>query len=520
MPSPTAFNPAVEIMGNEELVYSWQSDRCNDDELPDLPVRVIRNSEDMLQVYISSRMNYHLTGSTLNSLENDCNPVLISDFDRNPANYNHSEWLASTYTLDGETVYAIVHQEYHGDQAGSVWQAGVDFTAEQGGQNWSYQSWNGSSFTEMAFDLENNRWQGSQLLCQIGPQWAHPDLGCEPSRSWVSPISGTVTISGQAYDLDPNGGDGVVARILDGSDEIWSATIENGDLEGQSFNLEVPVQTGDVFHFNVSSQGNTNNDTTYFNPGINIGPAPCPSNRHDLCTMISLTYAISTDGGKTYSQPSVPEHLVANLPYTYDPDAMRAIWQPSNIVRNPQDGYFYVLIQRDEHMMDDSIHLQGTCVMRTQTLDDPSSWRAWDGSGFNMRFLNPYTETGFNPADHTCQIVSSNEIGALTYSLTYNTFFEKFIAVGVSGSPIPGFYFSLSDDLVHWTPKQFLMDAPQVFTTGGEMPFFPYPSLVDPDSPSPSFDVTSQSPYLYYSRFNDNDPWNADLLRVKIKFSK
>ena len=249
-------------------------------------------------------------------------------------------------------------------------------------------------------------------------------------------------------------------------------------------------------------------------------PAACPSGLHDVCTLISLTYVVSSDGGKTYVKPPNPTHLVATSPYQYDPDAMRALWEPSNIVQNPNDGYYYMLVQRDEHVLSDSNALQGMCVMRTKTLDNPASWRAWDGQGFNMDFINPYLEPDADPSKHTCQLVSP-EVGALASSLSYSSYYKQFIAVGVAGQPMPGFYFSLSEDLVHWTPRQFIMFAPQGFTSGGQTPFYAYPTLIDPDSLSDNFDIVGQSPYLYYSRFNSLSPTlDIDLLRVQIKFSK
>jgi hypothetical protein len=516
----SSFNPSIKITGDKEWVYQWSKDRCNEDELPDLPARAIRNADGMVELYISSTTNYRMIGADLDSLKNDCIPVLVSDKDRDPAHYSHSEWLAAPYTLDGHTVYAIVHQEYHGDQVGSIWQADGDFGSTQGTHDWYYQGWNGSAYADMHYDAAHRRWQGSQPLCQVAAQWMHPDLGCEPARTWVSPLTGTVTINGRVYDADPKGGNGVIARIFKENTQLWSATIENGDSQGQAYDLQVDVQKGDAIHFRVNSRGDTGFDSTFFNPGVNIGPAPCPSGRHSLCTMISLTYAVSTDGGKTFTQPPAPDHLLADLPYRYDPDAMRAIWQPSNIVKNPRDGYYYALVQRDEHLADNSTNLQGTCVMRTQTLDDPTSWRAWDGNGFDMRFIDPYVDTGADPAAHTCQVVSLDQVGALTYGLTYNTYFDKFIAVGVSVRPGPGFYYSLSDDLVHWTPKKLLMSAPQSATTGGQPPFYAYPTLIDPDSPSPSYDVSGQTPYLYYSHFIGNNPWSIDLMRVRVELQK
>jgi len=519
--TPTAIptDPSVTVVGEPEIVYRWNTDRCAGDMLPDLPVRAMRDAEGMIQLTIPSVTNYRLIGLDFDSLEPDCTPIMHSDEDRNPANYSHSEWLAATYTEDGTTIHAIIHNEYHGDQAGSVWQAKLDFSPEQGNQNWTYQSWNGSSYSDMTYNASTNEWVGFRPLCIVGNEWTHPDVGCDPTRTWTSPITGTVTISGVVRDQDANGGNGVVAQILRGDEELWSVTIENGDEANASYNLEVEVQEGDQIHFRVDARGDAGWDNTFFDPGINIGPAPCPSGRHDMCTLISLTYAVSTDGGRTYTSATAPEHRLANFPYTYDPEWMRAIWQPSGIVKNPKDGYYYVLIQYDEHNADYSQNAQGMCAMRTKTLDDPSSWRAWDGTGFNMSFINPYIETDAIPEEHDCVLVSP-ENGAMTYGLSYNTHLEEFVAIGVSGGGKPGFYYALSDDLIHWTPKEIIMEATMGFMNGNQPPFDAYPTLFDHDSPSMSFDVTGQNAYLYYSIFTNNDPWSIDLMRVRVEFSK
>lgn len=524
-PTPTAFRPSVEIVGEEEMVYDWTTDRCAEEDAPDLPVRAFRDAEGMVQINFSSPTNRRMIGEDLDSLQKDCGVILSSHEDGDPAQFNFREWLGSTYTLDGRTVYALIHNEYHGDDA-SRWYAKRDFGTSQGGNGWHYQSWSGSAYSDMWFDAQNDRWQGSQPLCQIGPRWAHPDRGCEPARTWVSPVADTVTVSGSAADFDPGGGDGVIVQILKGSDELWSATIENGDGEEYTFYLEVPVQEGDAIHFRVNSRGNTNNDTTYFNPEINVGPDPCLSGEREHCSMISLTYAESTDGGRTYTHPPAPNHLVANLPIRYEPDwGLIAIWQPSNIVRSPKDDYYYVLIQLDFRPASGPGGSQGICVMRTRTLNDPASWRAWDGEGFNMRFVNPYKEPDVDPDEHTCQILSPNEIGGGPYNLTYNSYFDKFLAVGHGTGLGPegnvsGFSYALSDDLIHWTPMQLLMIADFSFTTDYQTPFLAYPSLLDPDDPSLNFEVTGQRPYLYFSRFQSRSLVDVDLLRVRVQFSK
>jgi len=156
-------------------------------------------------------------------------------------------------------------------------------------------------------------------------------------------------------------------------------------------------------------------------------------------------------------------------------------------------------------------------VLRTATPGDPTSWRAWDGSGFNMRFVDPYRGATIEPAAHTCRLVSPGQVGALTYSLTYNTYLGAFLALGVRGD---GFYYALSNDLIHWTQPKRVMAAVQGFANGGQTPYYAYPSIVDPDSQSRNFDTSGRTPYLYYTRVNSLDPLDFDLLRVRVAFQR
>ena len=41
-----------------------------------------------------------------------------------------------------------------------------------------------------------------------------------------------------------------------------------------------------------------------------------------------------------------------------------------------------------------SYQQRGICVIRTKTIDNPKSWRGWNGVGFTVAdTLNPYTKT-------------------------------------------------------------------------------------------------------------------------------
>jgi hypothetical protein len=283
------------------------------------------------------------------------------------------------------------------------------------------------------------------------------------------------------------------------------------------YRLELAVQKGDRLRFIVSDGANPDFDTTYFSPVIDLGEPPCPSGVPYRCQMMAITYARSDDSGETYTQPKPPGHLVAASPYRFEEsEEAWGIWQPSNIVRHPQDGYYYAAL----HVEDHAAQARGTCLMRTDRLDDPGSWRAWDGSGFNMAFANPY-QTDLDPLEHICQPVSAEEIWTLTYSLTYNEYLRAFILLGHAVHvDRPGFYYSLSRDLIHWTPRTLLMEADLVQTTETPGRYLAYPSLIDPGSTERNFDVTGRRPYLFYSRFNDAPSGDADLVWVQLEFTR
>ena len=253
-------------------------------------------------------------------------------------------------------------------------------------------------------------------------------------------------------------------------------------------------------------------------------PGTCFPDDLTSCWYNAVTYASSSDGGLSFTQPPAPRHVVAASPEPYAPGRQPSgIFSPSNIVRSPADGLYYALVLSRTSSGD-----SGSCLMRTSDPFDPTSWRAWDGSGFGFRFTDPYRASPAGARD--CTPIATPEIASMHESLTYNTYLHRFLLVGLvvgsraeAGGSTTGVYFSLSNDLIHWTQRRLIMAAPsvQTFRCRGPDPIA-YPSLIDPSSQSRTFSTTGRTPYLYYTRFNYQgcrQTPDRDLVRVPIVVS-
>lgn len=363
-------DPVLKIIGAEEIVFDWTEDRCADHNIPDLAFRAFRDADGGVQAILSSDNNYRMLGPDLNNLKVDCNPVMTSEYDADPARYTDAQWVAAPYTEDGETVYALVHNEYQG----------------------------------------------------------------------------------------------------------------------------------------------------------HMHPGQCPQNDYFPCWDNSITLAVSTDGGETYTEAlSPPSHLVGRFPYPYKPgtgpEGFRA---PSNIIKG-KDDYYYSFFNVSEY----GTQKQWVCLMRTDDLSTPDSWRFWDGIAFEGQFADPYIDEISDPNAHICphidQVGDTSE--SLSESITYNTYLDRYVLLGISADWIDrevwGFYYSFSDDLINWTHRKLLLEIELPWTVGfpGSDVSHLYPSLLDPESSSRNFETTDKTAYLYFTRNNlGHASLDRDLIRVPVEF--
>ena len=146
-----------------------------------------------------------------------------------------------------------------------------------------------------------------------------------------------------------------------------------------------------------------------------------------------------------------------------------------------------------------------------------------------MRFANPYAQAHISASDHVCAPVAYDEIGDMTHSLTYNTYLGKYMLVSPTaqqdrGRTVYGFYYSLSDDLIHWEPRKLIREASLLPThkCGQPNPIM-FPSIIDPRSGSRNFETVGRTAWMYYTRYHYDGcelTLNRDLVRVRVRFSK
>jgi hypothetical protein len=242
----------------------------------------------------------------------------------------------------------------------------------------------------------------------------------------------------------------------------------------------------------------------------------CPSHLSRNCSYVSLLAATSANGGQTFAVEPPPRGVVVTSPYRYQPDAgVIGFMNPSNIIKS--GGYYYVAFNarpfREQR--------EGICLMRTQALDDPASWRAWDGHGFTIAFADPYVATGIVPARSTCKPVGP-EVRMGGPSLVQDLPDGVFIMIGQRNAPVrhrvktlfqtPAV--SVSRNLIDWSPTEPLLSPQDEERLGSAN----YPTLFDPASTDRNFATTGDAPELIYVHFNDGKSVaDRDVLRVPLR---
>jgi PKD repeat protein len=178
-----------------------------------------------------------------------------------------TDWIKTEYNNQSSpATFYSVSASSGGAPLPTVYRASTDFSSVQGQQNWYYLESTGAQFVFL--NQWGGVWQVPNTSAYLGSWWGHPGDAGDAVRQWRAPGGGSIRITGNAYDSDPGGGDGVLVSIKKGTQLLWERTIENGDANGFSYDVTTNVVAGDQINFVINRRSNTYWDSTAFDPTI------------------------------------------------------------------------------------------------------------------------------------------------------------------------------------------------------------------------------------------------------------
>ena len=229
----------------------------------------------------------------------------------------------------------------------------------------------------------------------------------------------------------------------------------------------------------------------------NAHPGRCRFPDYMRCWFNTVLAVRSTDGGKEFTKNASP--VVASAPFRQDEEQgrHRGFFNPSNIV---SDGsFFYFLASTTGWAGQEG----GVCLFRTANPDDPSNWRAFDGTAFSVRYSDPYRRAMANLIASCAPVAPfPAPVGGLVHQRGTGVWFAVFQASkNDSAFPVSGFYAAASRDLLHWSEPRLVLAATTNYDdpckSGGRL--VAYPTLLDPGSGSRNFDEAGSTADLFYT---------------------
>jgi hypothetical protein len=137
------------------------------------------------------------------------------------------------------------------EYSGESYKASAGFCSLMGKNNWYYQQWNGSAYSDLNF-ISDEAWPRMYWFgsgnCQVGPDYQSPDDNAAV-RKWVAPHGGVVRVEGAVTNNEP-GNDGTLASIWLNAEKLWPDKIANA--KPASHDLKVTVIQGDAIIFVVA----------------------------------------------------------------------------------------------------------------------------------------------------------------------------------------------------------------------------------------------------------------------------
>jgi hypothetical protein len=227
----------------------------------------------------------------------------------------------------------------------------------------------------------------------------------------------------------------------------------------------------------------------------------CTSNDDLACWYNTILSFRSDNSGRSFAK-SKP-FLVAAAPFRQhvDQGRHRGFFNPSNVFAH--GGFKYAFVSTTGW----NGQPYGACLFRTADPLSRGGWYAFDGTGFSIRYDDPYA--GKNLAPRACAPIApfGFPVGAVVRHRASGMFIAIWEAPkNESDRPVDGFYVSTSRNLLDWSAPRLLVAGKTMMGaacgpdgSGRDGSLIAYPSLLDANSEGRNFDNVGDDAWLYYT---------------------
>lgn len=250
----------------------------------------------------------------------------------------------------------------------------------------------------------------------------------------------------------------------------------------------------------------------------NTHPGRCTKSDYMSCWYNSVLAIRSDDMGNTFAKTPNPVVASAPFPQEVEQGRHRGFFNPSNIVT---DGVWHYMIAATTGWTGQP---SGACLFRTDNIADPTAWRAFDGTGFTIRYTDPYA--GKSQPGAACLPLAP--FPAPVGSITRHAASGQWIAVFQAQQDarrfaVAGIYAAASKDLKSWSEPRLLLATKTLYDNPcGAGALNSYPTLIDANATTRNFEDTGDTPDLYVSRLRvDGCKHTSDrkLVKIPVKIS-
>lgn len=128
------------------VVFDPLHNGCGAEDFPDSIARAFRDADGTVHLLATHHVNRAKRGPSLREVSHDCAIVFRGRHDPRPEAYDDYGWLAATHTLDGRTIFALVHNEFHGNERPALCPSRVYIRCWENAITWAVSRDGGRSF--------------------------------------------------------------------------------------------------------------------------------------------------------------------------------------------------------------------------------------------------------------------------------------------------------------------------------------------------------------------------------------